>query len=62
MIYCFIQLVFILEKVNANCIWYDQCGDDPEYSDGRHKLNCVYQETAGMYRGLGTIFIQGGSE
>ena len=48
MIYFFIQLVFILEKVNANCIWYDQCGDDPEYSDGRHKLNCVYQETAGM--------------
>ena len=44
----FLVLVF-LANVNANCIWYDQCGDDPEYTDGRHKLNCVYQEPAGNF-------------
>ena len=37
---------FLNIQVNANCVWYDQCGDDPDYSDGLHGLNCVYNGPA----------------
>ena len=29
--------------VNGECIWYDKCGDDPEFNDGAHELNCIYK-------------------
>ena len=33
-------------QAKADCVWYDQCGDDPDYSDGLHGLNCVYNGPA----------------
>ena len=36
----FLALIF---EVKSDCVWYDQCGDDPDFSDGKHGLNCVYK-------------------
>ena len=39
------QVVFLLVLVNhcqSDCVWYDQCGDDPDFGDGKHGLNCAY--------------------
>lgn len=36
----------LLTGVKSDCVWYDQCGDDPEFGDGLHGLNCVYNGPA----------------
>ena len=35
-------LLNCLKLIKADCVWYDKCGDDPDYGDGLHGLNCVY--------------------
>ena len=39
----------IVTELSADCIWFDKCGDDPDYNDGAHELNCVYNGPAGMF-------------
>ena len=39
-------LSFPRNQVRADCVWYDQCGDDPDFNDGLHGLNCVYNGPA----------------
>ena len=35
--------------VSGECIWYDKCGDDPEFNDGAHELNCIYKGPGSTY-------------
>ena len=30
-----------------HCIWFDKCGQDPDFQDNVHNLNCVYEGKAG---------------
>ena len=30
-----------------HCVWYDKCGQDPDFQDNVHNLNCVYQGKPG---------------
>ena len=38
----FVLLLLICQDCKGDCVWYDQCGEDPEFNDGKHGLNCVY--------------------
>jgi hypothetical protein len=42
-----ILAAFCAVSVRTDCVWYDQCGDDPDFGDGQHGLNCVYNGPAG---------------
>ena len=44
--------------VNGECIWYDKCGDDPEFNDGAHELNCIYKGPGSTYSRLSLIFLK----
>ena len=41
-----ILAIHCMNCCNADCIWYDQCGDDPDFNDGLHGLNCLYDGPA----------------
>ncbi len=43
-----VTTLLLVKSANAQqCVWYDQCGDDPEFNDGAHNLNCVYNGPPG---------------
>ena len=43
-IWIFLTAFNLASFANANCVWYDQCGDDPDFAaDGSHVLNCHYK-------------------
>ena len=45
----FLALTVILPECFGDCVWFDKCGDDPDYNDGAHELNCVYKGAASEY-------------
>ena len=44
-----LALTVILPECFGDCVWFDKCGDDPDYNDGAHELNCVYKGAASEY-------------
>ncbi|GFO29707.1 niemann-pick c1 protein [Plakobranchus ocellatus] len=41
-------LLAIIAKTSCRCIWYDQCGHQPDNKD--HKLNCIYDGDAKPFK------------
>ncbi len=42
-----VSAVSVATSSDHHCVWFDKCGQDPEFQDNVHNLNCVYEGKPG---------------
>jgi hypothetical protein len=42
-----VSAVRVATSSDHHCVWFDKCGQDPDFQDNVHNLNCVYEGKPG---------------